>query len=58
MEIDNKAKNVVETIMKDFAEKQNITKQLKFTDQMAWVGAMNNIKGCAEEIVLSEIIYG
>ena len=56
-EIDNQAKNMVETIMKDFAEKQNITEQLKVIDQMAWVGAMNNIKACAEEIVLSEIIY-
>ena len=57
MEIDMQAKNMVETIMRDLAKKQNITEQLKSTDQFAWVGAMNNIKACAEEIVLSEIIY-
>jgi len=57
MEIDMQAKNMLETIMIDLAKKQNITEQLKSTDQFAWVGAMNNIKACAEEIVLSEIIY-
>ncbi len=56
-EIDKQAKDMIETIMKDLAKKQNVTEQLKSTDQMAWVGAMNNIKACAEEIVLSEIIY-
>ncbi len=57
MEIDIQAKDKLGTIMKDLAKKQNITEQLKATDQFAWVGAMNNIKACAEEIVLSEIIY-
>ena len=57
MEIDKQARDMHETIMKDLAKKQNITQKLKSTDQMAWVGAMNNIKACAEEIVLSEIIY-
>ena len=26
-------------------------------DQMAWVGAMNNIHSCAEELILKELIY-
>jgi hypothetical protein len=44
-------------LIKQMAEKQSITEQLKSTDQLAWVGAMNNIKACAKEIVLSDLIY-
>ena len=43
--------------MKQMAEKQGVTEQLKMQDQMKWVGLMNNIKVCAEEIVLKEIVY-
>ena len=38
------------------AEKEGITEQLKAQNQMAWVGAMNNIRNRAEEIVVHEII--
>ena len=38
------------------AEKEGITEQMKTQDQMAWVGAMNNIRNAAEEIVNYEII--
>jgi hypothetical protein len=37
-------------------EQQGVTEELKMQDQMAWVGKMNNIRDCAEEIVLHEII--
>lgn len=33
------------------------TDKLKETDQMKWVGLMNNLKACAEEIVLKELVY-
>jgi len=36
---------------------QAITEELKRRDQMAWVGAMNNIRICAEEIVYAELVY-
>lgn len=39
------------------AEKQDVMEQLKMQDQMKWVGLMNNIKVCAEEIVLKKIVY-
>lgn len=35
---------------------QGITEELKSRDQMAWVGAMNNIRACAEEIVYAELV--
>lgn len=56
-EIDEQANQMLETLMKQMAEQQVITEHLKANDQMEWVGRMNNIKACAEEIVLNEIIY-
>ena len=38
-------------------EKQGATEELKMQNQMAWVGRMNNIRACAEEIVEKEIVY-
>ena len=43
--------------MKQFAQKENITEELKAKDQLKWVGLMNNIKHSAEEIILKELIY-
>ena len=39
------------------ADAEGITESLKATDQMAWIGRMNNIRQRAEEIVLDEIVY-
>ena len=55
-EIDTTAKEMVDKIVKDMAVKQGITEELKAKDQRAWVGAMNNIKHSAEEIVLREFV--
>ena len=55
-EIDTAAKEMVDKLVKDMAIKQGITEELKATDQMAWIGAMNNLKHSAEEIVLREFI--
>lgn len=56
-EIDDAANTQMELITKQMAKKQGITEALKAKNQMAWVGAMNNIRNAAEEIVLSELIY-
>lgn len=34
-----------------------ITEQLKATDQIKWVGLMNNVKNAAEEIIIKEIFF-
>ena len=47
----------MELITKQMAKSQGITEARKAKDQMAWVGAMNNIRNAAEEIVLYELIY-
>ena len=56
-EIDDAANTQMELITKQMVKNQGITEALKAQDQMAWVGAMNNIHSAAEEIVLSELIY-
>ena len=56
-QVDQDAREQVESLMKQMAEKQDVTEQLKMQDQMKWVGLMNNIKVCAEEIILKEIVY-
>ena len=56
-EIDDAANTQMELITKQMAKTQDITEALKAKDQIAWVGAMNNIRNAAEEIVLSELIY-
>ena len=33
------------------------TEELKATDMMRWIGLMNNIRACADEIVLNDIVY-
>lgn len=57
MEVDKIATERFELLMKQFAEKENITEELKVKDQLKWVGLMNNIKHSAEEIILKELIY-
>ena len=55
-EIDDVANAQMELITKQMAKSQGVTEALKAKDQMAWVGAMNNIRSAAEEIVFSELI--
>ena len=47
----------METLVKQMVEKQGVAEQLKKQDLMKWGGLMNNIKACAEEIVLQGIVY-
>ena len=56
-EIATTAKEMVNNLIKDMAAKQGITEELKAKDQMAWVGATNNIRHSAEEFVLKDFVY-
>ena len=56
-EIDTSACNMAEYLIKEMARKQGVTEQLKAEDMMRWVGLMNNIRACADEIVLNDIVY-
>ena len=55
--IENAANERIGLIVKQLAESENISEDLKSSNQLAWVQAMNNIKNRAEEIVYNEIIY-
>ena len=46
-----------QSLIKELAEKENITEELKNNNQMLWIGKMNNIKNRAEEIILKEYIH-
>lgn len=56
-EIENAEINRLELIITQMKKADSITEQLKATDQMEWVGLMNNIKSRAEEIIKSELIF-
>ena len=56
-DLDTQARNRLLLLITQLAVKEGINEQLKARDQMAWVGAMNNIRNRAEEIILQELIY-
>ena len=56
-EVDREANEMMEQLTTQMAKAEGVTEQLKAADQMAWVGAMNNIRARAEEIVLNDLIY-
>ncbi|MCM1285919.1 MAG: TnpV protein [Bacteroides sp.] len=55
--IDVRAKERYDLLVKQLAETQGITEQLKADDMIVWVGSMNNIANQVREIVYKEIIY-
>ena len=46
-----------EKLVKRTAEVENVTEELKATDQMEWVRRMNNIRNRCEDFILSEYVY-
>ena len=56
-EVEQQATAVFLRLVKELSEKENVTENLKATDQMAWVQKMNNIRNRATEIVNDELIY-
>ena len=55
-DIEEQAQDLFSRLVKEHAEKEGITEQLKVTDQMKWVQKMNNIRECADELVAKEVI--
>ena len=56
-DIEQQATAMFLRLVKELAEKENVTEELKATDQMLWVKRMNNIRNRATEIVNTELIY-
>lgn len=56
-DIDEQAENMFLRLVKQMAECEGVTEQLKVENQMEWVGRMNNIQTCVREVVNKELIY-
>ena len=54
---EKQAQALFSRLVKEYAEKEGVTEQLKATDQMAWVRKMNNIRERATEIVNAEVVF-
>lgn len=57
LDIEDECRARVGQLIKEIAEKENITEELKANNQILWVQNMNNIKNRVEEIICDEIIY-
>ena len=56
-QVDKEAREKVEMLVEQMAERWGVTEELKTQNQMEWVRRMNNIKANAEEIVYKNIIF-
>ena len=56
-EVDIACNNRLDVLIAGMQKNQGISEALKARDPMTWVGAMNNIRNCAEEIILRELVY-
>ena len=57
-DLNEQAQERLSLIIEQMKASDGVTEELKATDQLAWVGAMNSIRNRAEEIILRELIYG
>jgi ribosomal protein S6 len=56
-ELDVTARERRERIIEQMMTAQGVTEQFKAENQMLWVGKVNNIRACADEIIRNELIY-
>lgn len=56
-DIDKDAKEMFNKLVKQLADSEGITEELKSANEIDWIHSMNSIRNRAEEIVLSEMIY-
>ena len=57
-DLDKQADEMFSLLVKQMAESEGVTEQLKADNQMEWVDQMNNIRGRAAELVNTDLIYG
>lgn len=56
-EIQELAQEKIDIIIEQLKQKNNLTEEMKNTNQLYWVGMMNSFKNTAEEIIYKELIY-
>ena len=57
-DIEEEAQSLFSRLVKEYAEKEGVTKQLKKENPIEWIRRMNNIKMRVREMVNSEVIFG
>ena len=57
-EVDKQAEDMFLRLVKEYADRQDVTEQLKKDNPYEWIGRMNNIQACVREVVGTELIYG
>ena len=56
-EVDRQAEELFSQLVEQMKQAEDVTEQLKASNQMEWVRRMNNIRNRAEEIVESEVVF-
>lgn len=55
--IERAAERRMDTLLPELMKAAGVTEELKASDQMAWVGLVNNCRARADEIILAELVY-
>lgn len=56
-DIEEQAQDLFSRLVKQYAEKEGVTEQLKATAPMKWVQKINNIRECVMETVYSDVVF-
>ena len=56
-DVDKQAEDMFFRLVKEYADRQGVTEQLKAENQFLWIQKMNNIRVCVREVVESGVIY-
>ena len=56
-DVEEEAQALFSRLVKEYAEKEGVTEQLKSADQLKWVQKMNSIRVCVTESVIRELIF-
>ena len=57
VDVDRQEGDMFLRLVKEYADRQGVTEQLKAENPHEWIGRMNNIQACVREVVEREIIY-
>ena len=56
-DMDRNACEMFDSLVRQMAENEVVTKQFKSTNQIEWIRRMNNIQSRVRELILNELIY-
>lgn len=54
--VEEQAEDMFSRLVKEYADRQGVTEQLKAENQLLWIQKMNNIRACVWEVVTENII--